>query len=409
METIRYPMFSFNDQGRSQKKCSTSNSFPTYEQNEEESLIPSELLNESEYDFYPKKMLHYHHPKSQSSTGRQVNTSTIKVTSQKEAQCLFFETEMKSMMSQLKTHYGSICFQNALASLSNDDVNSLLIRLCPFLIELMCSHYGNYFIQKLFQKLNYDQRLLIFSIIQYHFLQLCTDKSGTYSIQSLIDVIKTPEEEKIIQGLLMQNLLLLICNENGHHIIQKIIIDFPEHKREFLNKFIFENIEQVCMNEYGALCMVKFIIMNSNLNLRMQLIKALERNIYQLFSNKYSCQVLLFLMEKYGFSYSGFIINEIRKNILFFSTQNSLTVSLVEKSMELLSKFDNNSYNILSWSVIKSDKIINKMNQSDNGKVILLSILKHLTNEQKNYFRSKKVNSVINDQVTYETIMHSIL
>ena len=114
-------------------------------------------------------------------------------------------------------------------------------------------------------------------------------------------------------------------------------------------------------------------------------------------------------MEKYGFAYSTFIINEIKKNILFFSTQNALTVSLVEKSMELLIKFDNNSYNILSWSIIKSDKIINKMNQSENGKVILLSILKHLTNEQKNYFRSKKVNSVINDQVTYETIMHSIL
>ena len=155
--------------------------------------------------------------------------------------------------------------------------------------------------------------------------------------------------------------------------------------------------------------MVKFIIMNSNLNLRNQLIKSLERNIYQLFSNKFSCQVLLFLMEKYGFAYSTFIINEIKKNILFFSTQNALTVSLVEKSMELLIKFDNNSYNILSWSIIKSDKIINKMNQSENGKVILLSILKHLTNEQKNYFRSKKVNSVINDQVTYETIMHSIL
>ena len=408
MEKTRYPMFLMNDQCRSQKKTSTSNSFPTYEQGEEESLIPSDLLNESEIDFYPKKMLHYHHPKSQSPTGRQV-TSAPAVTSQKEAQRLFFETEMKSMISQLKTHYGSICFQNALSSLSNDDINSLLIRLCPFLIDLMCSHYGNYFIQKLFQKLNYNQRLLIFSIIQYHFLQLCTDKSGTYSIQSLIDVIKTPDEEKIMQSLLMQNLLLLICNENGHHIIQKIIIDFPEHKREFLNKFFFENVEKICMNEYGALCMVKFIIMNSNLNLRNQLIKSLERNIYQLFSNKFSCQVLLFLMEKYGFAYSTFIINEIKKNILFFSTQNALTVSLVEKSMELLIKFDNNSYNILSWSIIKSDKIINKMNQSENGKVILLSILKHLTNEQKNYFRSKKVNSVINDQVTYETIMHSIL
>ena len=77
----------------------------------------------------------------------------------------------------------------------------------------------------------------------------------------------------------MQNLLLLFCNENGHHIIQKIIIDFPEHKREFLSDFIIDNIDKICMSEYGSLCMVKFIIMNSNLNLRLKMIKALEKHV----------------------------------------------------------------------------------------------------------------------------------
>lgn len=413
MEKSRYPSNLINENSYPIKTIQTSNSLPNNEPVIEESLIPSDLLNESEYDFYPKKMEHYH-PKSQSPSGRpsyhQSSDKTFqKIISvqEKNNHQILIKADVKLLISQLKTHYGSIRFQNSLSLLSEKDINSLLIRLCPYLIDLMCSHFGNYFIQKLFQKLNYNQKILIFSLIQYNFIQLCTDKSGTYSIQALIDAIKTPNEEKIIENLLKQNLLLLICNENSHHIIQKIIIDFPEHKREFLSTFILDNIDKISTNEYGALCMIKFIIMNSNLNLRQQLIKAFEKHLYLLLSNKYSCSVLLFVMEKYGFAYSGFLINEIKKNIIFFSTQNTFT--LVEKAIELLFKFDNSEFNNLSWTIIKSDKIVKKMYQSDNGKKILFSFIKRLNNEQKNFFLSKKIYNVINDQVTYETIMHLLL
>lgn len=389
---------------RTQKKAATSNSFPNNHQ-VEESLIPSDLLNESsEYESSAIKKSTHHHPKSQSPKKRQALSSSKPP--KQNTYHLLFEADIKELIPQLKTHYGSICFQNSLTSLNENEINALLIRICPHLTELMCSHYGNYFIQKLFQKLNYNQRILIFSLIQYTFIQLSTDKIGTYSIQALIDSIKTPSEEKIIQSLLMQNLLLLFCNENGHHIIQKIIIDFPEHKREFLSDFIIDNIDKICMSEYGSLCMVKFIIMNSNLNLRLKMIKALEKHVYKLFSNKNSCAVLLFLMEKYGYPYSGFIISEIKKNIVFFSIQNPLTYSIAEKSIELLNKFDNNDFVLFSWNVIKSDKILKNMAQSESGKKILIVILNHINVEQKNFFRSKKASYFIHDQNTYEIIMN---
>ena len=82
---------------------------------------------------------------------------------------------------------------------------------------------------------------------------------------------------------------------------------------------------------------------------------------------------------------------------------------MVEKAIELLFKFDNIEFNNLSWIIIKSDKIVKKMYQSDNGKKILFSFIKRLNNEQKNFFLSKKICNVINDQVTYETIMHLLL
>lgn len=371
----------------------------------EESLIPSNLLNESGYDFYPSK---FHH--SNSKPHRMLKNSAPHTPSTKETPLnktsthLFFETEISSLIAQLETYDGSLSFQNALIPLTESDINALLIRLCPHLIHLMCSHYGNYFIQKLFQKLNYNQRILIFSLIQYYFLQICTDNIGTYSIQALIDVIKTQDEEKILENLLKQNLLLLFNNENAHHIIQKLLIDFPEHKREYLTVFILENIDKICTNEIGASCMVKFIIMNSNLNIRIQLVKAMEEKLYILLSNKNGCSVLILLMEKYGFAYSLFIINEIKKNILFFSTQNTLTLTIVEKSIELLFKFDNSEFNNLTSAIFKNDKVVKAMCQSDNGKKILFVILKRLNNEQKNSPRSKKIYNLLQSQLNYDLV-----
>lgn len=381
-----------------QREKTKSKSTPPTNIFSEESLIPSNLLNESGYDFYPSKS------HSNSKLQLKPKKDTLHTPLNKASPHLFFETEISSLISQLKTYNGSLSFQNALIPLTESDINALLIRLCPHLIHLMCSHYGNYFIQKLFQKLNYNQRLLIFSLIKYYFLQLCTDNSGTYSIQALIDVIKTQEEEKILENLLKQNLLLLFNNENAYHIIQKLLIDFPEHKREYLTVFIMENIDKICTNEFGASCMVKFIIMNSNLNIRLKLIKAMEEKLYILLSNKNGCSVLILLMEKYGFTYSLFIINEIKKNIIFFSTQNALTLTIVEKSIELLFKFDNSEFNNLTAAIFKNDKVVKAMYQSDNGRKILFVILKRLNNEQKNSPRSKKIYNLLQSQMNYDPI-----
>ena len=58
----------------------------------------------------------------------------------------------------------------------------------------MCLEYGNYFFQKFLKKLNLEQRLEIYKIIEPHFLEIATNKSGTHSIQSLIICINSPIE-----------------------------------------------------------------------------------------------------------------------------------------------------------------------------------------------------------------------
>ena len=336
------------------------------------------------------------------------NQEKAKNNLENQAKMNFFGTDIHILIKQMKTYRGSMYLQYLLTLLDNSDVEQLLLRLSPHLTEVMCSHYGNYFIQKFFQKLNYHQRLFIFSIIQNNFLDICIDKSGTYSIQSLIDTIKTPFEEKIIENLLYKNLLLLFCNENSHHIIQKIIIDYPEYKRDFLNNFLLGNLNKICTNLYGSLCVIKFIIMNSNLYIRFQLIRAIQSMFFNLVLNRYGCSIIFFLLEKYGIEYCYFIIEFIKQNFEFLLNQPN-SIILIEKVLNYMYKYVNNEFNDIVWKIIKNEKILYILIEKDLCNRIFTFIIKTLNSDQKDLIKKTINNFLYKDKSLKEKVLHLII
>ncbi len=325
-----------------------------------------------------------------------------------QAKLNFFGTDIQILIKQMKSYRGSMYLQYLLTLLNDSDIEKLLIRLSQYLIEVMCSHYGNYFIQKFFLRLNYQQRLYVINLIQNNFLDICIDKSGTYSIQALIDCIKTSFEEKIIENLLNKNLLLLFCNENAHHIIQKIIIDYPEYKREFLNNFLLVNLNKICTNLYGSLCVIKFIIMNSNLYIRFKLINAIQNMFFNLILNRYGCTIIFFILEKYGIEYCYFVIDFIKNNFEFLMNQNN-SVILIEKVLNYIYKNVNNEYNNIVWLIIKNEKILYDLIEKELCNRILSFIIKTSNDEQKELIRKKLKNFFYKDKASKEKILHLVI
>ncbi len=357
-----------------------------------ETFLPKDLFKENNnYEEEEKNEKEILYNRKQLNNEFLNNEEEKKNNVQFQAAINLFKIDIQVLIKQMKTYRGSMYLQYLLSLIDDSDIQKLLIRLSPNLIEVMCSHYGNYFIQKFFQRLNYQQRLFIFNIIQNNFLDICIDKSGTYSIQALIDCINTPFEEKLLENLLNKNLLLLFCNENSHHIIQKIIIDYPEYKREFLNNFILGNLNKICSNLYGSLCIIKFIIMNSNLYIRFKLIKSIQAIFFNLVLNRYGCSIIFFLLEKYGIEYCYFIIKFIQHNFEFLINQPHSLI-LIEKVLNYTSKFVYNEFNEIIWMILKNDNLLYILIQKEMYKRILSLIIKSLNEEQKVILKKKMKN-----------------
>ena len=252
----------------------------------------------------------------------------------------------------------------------------------------MCLDFGNYFIQKLIKKLNVQQRLDIYQNIENNFLDIATNKSGTHSIQALIDSIQNPIEHLYFERLLNKNMLLLFKNENGYHIIMKIILEVNENQRNNLNLFFIYNVEKIITNPYGAYCGTKFILYNSNLNLRVLLINNIKNNIKNLLFNKHSCLFIMLAIKKFGIDNFQFIIDEIKNNLSFLSL-HPISNLFVTRLFKYLKSIEYNNITSIIWNIYRNDNLIKGLCSSKNGTILLKKIIEYSNSSQKRYIKDK--------------------
>ena len=97
-----------------------------------------------------------------------------------------------SLTKILTTKKGICEIENYLNVTMFKDMNLLLQLLNKDgLTKLMKNKIGNYFIQGIIEKANYEQIKFILNLISDNFIEITENISGTYAIQRLLDRINT--------------------------------------------------------------------------------------------------------------------------------------------------------------------------------------------------------------------------
>ena len=231
----------------------------------------------------------------------------------------------------------------------------------------------------------------IYQIIEPHFIEIATNKSGTHTIQSLIECANSSIELYALDKLLNINTLLLFLDENAYHIIMKIILEISENKRNNLNIFLVMNVEKIIINCYGAFCVNKFIYKNNDLQLRYLLIQNMQNNIQLLIRNEYSCSVLFLILEKFGVNYGLFIIKYIKNNFVLLSN-HPISIFFIVKTLNYLYKNNIFELGILIWFIYKHNILIDYLLSNENGIKMLNQLINLSDEEQKNYIFLKMHN-----------------
>ncbi|CAI2303740.1 unnamed protein product [Caenorhabditis sp. 36 PRJEB53466] len=201
----------------------------------------------------------------------------------------------------------------------------------------MCRNmFGNFFVQRIVECSNSEEQEVVMEHLVTDMFALCLDKSACRVIQLAIQKLETHLSSRLAAELRDTDLVLLSIDQNGNHVIQKIIKTLPISAWNFVVDFFSndDNLIAVCQDKYGCRVVQSTIEkLSENPNgecykqrvaLLQQLMSGITRNCPQLASNEFANYVVQHVVKCGGAmeTYRDIIIEKcLLRNLLSMSQE----------------------------------------------------------------------------------------
>ncbi|EDO17802.1 hypothetical protein Kpol_541p44 [Vanderwaltozyma polyspora DSM 70294] len=296
--------------------------------------------------------------------------------------------------------YGCRFLQKKLESPSESMIvkDVLYEQIKPIILDLMLDPFGNYLIQKLSEYINSSQRSLIIQSIYPHVFQLSINQYGTRSFQKIIDTIDNEAQiDMIIKGFeqeytTIKQIVTLINDLNGNHVIQKCILKFPTSKFNFIiNAMVHEdNIIAISTHKHGC-CVLQKLLSVSTLQQFFKISIKIVEYLPNLINDQFGNYIIQFLLDVRELDF--YLVSEIYKKIELSLCQ----LSRLKFSSNVIEKFIKKIYKVMTSYIIPRKE--SSSNTSDDLFIstvgILFSIIDLFTNNLSNIIRDNYGNYVL--------------
>ena len=224
--------------------------------------------------------------------------------------------------------------------------------------------------------------------------------------------LKSEKEEKIIRDNLIDHLLELSCNINSTHVVQKIVEELKEPKRDYINQFVIMNFLPLCKDVNGICLIKKFISENKEEAITKSILLCLEKDYIEITQDQFGNYAVQHAVDKFGYSKCYNIIRLICKNIVYFANQK-FSSNVVDKIVIALHHNSFNEFSQLIQAMFMNNENMFEMLRNKFGMFVLMNSIKLINMEQKFIIRNfliEKLNAVnnIEDQTLLTRLVKSI-
>ena len=298
-----------------------------------------------------------------------------------------------NLVNFLCTPKGTIEIQKKLEN-SNNENKIFLVNLLnkQGLSIIMKNTYGNYFFQQLIKKKEKFLISLIISYISEDFIDISKDFSGTFSLQALLDEITSIEEEQKILNCIKNYEIEMAFNKNATHVLQKIVLLFPEDRRKFLNEIILHHFIELCLDSNG-ICLIKiFMKTNTVIENKKRIYDIITKNFVTLAESPFGNYGIQYIMEIWNNDDLKDIQKKIMENIYELSLQQ-FSSNVIEKAIEI---FEENRIEIIK-KLCFDEKFFLVLIKNKFGKYVLNKAIKFMKLDIKKEFQIRLTNNIKNN------------
>ena len=248
--------------------------------------------------------------------------------------------------------------------------------------KIMNNIYGNYFFQQLIKNKDKSFIELIITYIAEDLIEISKDFQGTFCIQALLDEISSFEEEQKILNCIQDYEMEMAFNKNATHVLQKIVLLFPDKHRLYLNEIILNNFIALSLDSNG-ICLIKiFMKTNTLISNKKRINDKVTNNFIILAENPYGNYGVQYLMELWKEDELKDIKDKVEKNIHELSLQQ-FSSNVVEKAIEIFT--NENRESILKKLCFEKQIFINLINNKF-GKFVINKAIKFMQVDMINEF-----------------------
>ncbi|CAJ0937646.1 unnamed protein product, partial [Mesorhabditis belari] len=235
-----------------------------------------------------------------------------------------------------KDQHGSRFIQQKLESASPSEMLIVYEAIQKDGTMLMTDVFGNYVVQKFFEKTNDEQRIGLCRILKGNVLSLSLQMYGCRVIQKAIETCKENLQMEII-GEIIEHVLRCIQDQNGNHVMQKIIECVkPAKKLQFIVNAIINEREnrviELAKHMYGCR-VIQRVLEHCSPEQKMPIIKTIYRDIGILMNDQYGNYVIQHLVE-YGTDDDREIIISSIVGKVFTLSQHKFSSNVIERILQ---------------------------------------------------------------------------
>lgn len=234
-----------------------------------------------------------------------------------------------------KDQHGCRYLQKQIEGRNLDIVRKIFEATKDHVVDLMQDPFANYLCQKMYEFCNDEQRTALVHNAAPQMVKIALNQHGTRALQKMIEYVSTAEQINIIIEALRHNVVTLIQDLNGNHVIQKCL----NHLGSKDSQFIFEAVGAACIvvgtHRHGC-CVLQRCIDHASGDQRVALIGSITANAYSLVQDPFGNYVVQYILDLQDDQFTVPMCAAFRGNVPMLSKQK-FSSNVVEKCIRVSS------------------------------------------------------------------------
>ncbi|KAK5108886.1 hypothetical protein LTR62_007688 [Meristemomyces frigidus] len=265
---------------------------------------------------------------------------------QEEAQARFSQITVDQLIGEIyglcKDQHGCRFLQRKLDERADNAVQIIFEEIKDHIIELMTDPFGNYLCQKLLECTNDTQRTVLIRNAAPAMTSIALNQHGTRALQKMIEYITTPEQTEIIIQALRFDVVQLIQDLNGNHVIQKCLNHLSPENAQFIFDAVGAHCVIVGTHRHGCCVLQRCIDHASGLQ-KGALVDHVINNAFNLVQDPFGNYVVQYILDLSEATFTEPLCRSFAGQVAYLSKQK-FSSNVVEKCIRCASNETRRSF-----------------------------------------------------------------